>query len=204
VTLAVIALLAGVAVGYARGGSLGRLATLRPTRNRLLVTGVGLYVVGVLLSWAWNPALAIFAGLALIAWAFYAWVNRAIHGAALIAAGLAANALVLLVNGAIPVSTEAAARAGADPVAVSTADNHQPADDDAALAWLGKSIPVAFPPRPEVVSPGDLAVAAGLAVAVSMGLTGRREIRPKDRAPDDHEILEVDPAAENDDASAPV
>jgi hypothetical protein len=88
----VIALVAGAAIGYARGGSLARLGTLRPTRNRLLLTGVGLHVVGVLLGWIWEPAFAMFAGLSLVIWAFYAWVNRTIHGAALIAAGLAAKA----------------------------------------------------------------------------------------------------------------
>jgi hypothetical protein len=174
-TLAVIALAAGLLIGYARGGGLVRLTTLRPVRNRLVLTGVGLYVIGVLFGWMWEPALALFAGLALIVWGFYAWLNRAIHGAALVGVGLAANAVVLLVNGAIPVSADAATRAGADPIAAVSADNHEATDPDTRLAWLGKTIPVAFPPRPEVVSPGDVAVAAGLAVALCMGLTGRRE-----------------------------
>lgn len=177
---------------------MGRLAMLRAHRNRLLLTGVALHALGVLGGWLWEPLLTVFLALSMIAWAYYAWVNKAIHGAVLVAAGLAANALVLLVNGAVPVSADAAVRAGVDPVAVATAGIHEPAGPDTRLAVLGKSIPVAFPPRPEVVSPGDVAVAAGLAVALSMGLTGRREPRSQEMPqempwPDEadgHETLE--------------
>jgi hypothetical protein len=173
-TLALLALAAGVVAGYARGGGLARLATLRPQRNRLLVTAFGLHALGVLGGWLWEPLLPTLVGLSGLLLAYYAWVNRAIHGAALIAVGLAANALVLLANGAMPVSESAATRAGADPGTVLAAGDHEPAADDTRFAWLGKVVPVAFPPRPEVVSPGDVSIAAGVAVLVGMGLTGRR------------------------------
>jgi hypothetical protein len=106
-------------------------------------------------------------------------MNRAIHGAALIAAGLAANAVVMLANGAMPVSESAAARAGADPAIVMATGDHESITSDTRVPWLGKVVPVAFPPRPEVVSPGDVAVAAGIAVLIGMGLTGRREPVPR-------------------------
>lgn len=173
-TLVIIAVLAGAVAGFARGGGLARLATLRPVRSRLLLTGLGAYAVGVMLALLWEPALAFFAALAMFVWAFYAWINRSIQGAILISAGLVANALVLLINGAVPVSEVAAERAGADLTAAVEPQLNEPAGQDTNLAWLGESIPIAFPPRPEVVSPGDLAIAAGFAVAVCMGMTGRR------------------------------
>lgn len=177
-TLVIIALFAGAVAGFARGGGLARIATVRPVRSRLLLTGLGAYAVGVMLALLWAPALAGFASLAMLIWAFYAWLNRSIHGAPLIAAGLAANALVLLINGATPVSEDAAERAGADFTEAVSPQLNEPAGQDSHLAWLGKSVPIAFPPRPEVVSPGDLAIAAGLAVAVCMGMTGRRRELP--------------------------
>lgn len=173
-TLVIIAVLVGAVAGLARGGGLARVATLRPVRSRLLLTGLGGYAVGVMLALLWSPALAFFAALAMLIWAFYAWLNRSIQGALLIAAGLAANALVLLVNGAIPVSEQAAERAGADLAEAVSPQLNETAGQDSNLVWLGKSVPIAFPPRPEVVSPGDLAIAAGFAVVVCMGMTGRR------------------------------
>jgi hypothetical protein len=177
VTLLLLSLTAGVAIGYARGGSLVGLVRLPLRRNRLLLTALSLYVLGVLGGWAWEPLLGVLSALSWLTVALYAWVNRAIPGAALVALGLAANGLVLLLNGAVPVSTEAAARAGADRVPVIGTAAREPIGPDTRLPWLGKTIPVAFPPRPEVVSPGDVAMAAGLALVVSQAMartTGRR------------------------------
>lgn len=185
-TLALLAIGAGMLVGYARGGGLARLVTLRPRRNRLLVTAIGLHALGVLAGWVWEPSLPVLVSLSWLLLAYYAWMNRPIPGTVLIAAGLAANAIVLLVNGAMPVSESAAARAGADHAAILASGDHEPEDSQTRLPWLGKLVPVAFPPRPEVVTPGDVSVAAGIAVLLGMGLTGRRE--PATR---------IDPAAEN-------
>jgi hypothetical protein len=173
VTLVLLALACGVLFGYARGGRLVQLGQLPLRRNRLLVTAITLYVLGVLGGLLWEPLLAILSGLSWLTIAFYAWVNRSVQGAALIAAGLAANALVLLLNAAMPVSAQAAARAGADISALLTPAERAPLVPDTLLPWLGKTVPIAFPPRPEVVSPGDVAVAAGLALAVAVGMSGR-------------------------------
>ena len=174
-TLALLAIGAGVMVGYARGGGLARLSTLRPRRNRLLVTAIGLHALGVLAGWLWEPLLPVLVSLSWALLAYYAWMNRPIPGTILIAVGLAANAAVLLANGAMPVSETAAARAGADQAAILASGDHEPEDSHTRLPWLGKVVPVAFPPRPEVVTPGDVSVAAGIAVLLGMGLTGRRE-----------------------------
>jgi Family of unknown function (DUF5317) len=181
VTLVLLSLAAGVAIGYARGGSLAGLARLPLRRNRLLLTALSLSVLGVLCGWLWEPLLGVLSALSWLTVAFYAWVNRAVPGAALVAIGLAANGLVLLLNGAVPVSADAATRAGADPIAVVGPAGREPMGPDTLLPWLGKTVPVAFPPRPEVVSPGDVAVAAGLAVIAGLGMartTGRREENP--------------------------
>jgi Family of unknown function (DUF5317) len=198
VTLVLLSLAAGVAIGYARGGSLAGLSQLPLRRNRLLLTALSLSVLAVLCGWLWEPLLGVLSALSWLTVAFYAWVNRAVPGAALIAVGLAANGLVLLLNGAVPVSADAATRAGAEPIAVVGPAGREPMGPDTLLPWLGKTVPVAFPPRPEVVSPGDVALAAGLAVIAGLGMTrtsGRREENPlaADEATDtgeEHETIE--------------
>ena len=194
--LVLLALAGGVVVGFARGGGLAGIFQLPLRRHRLLLTALGLYVLGVLGGWAWEPLLSILAALAWLTIALYAWVNRRVHGAALVAAGLAANGLVLLLNGAVPVSQSAAKDAGADPAAVVDTAGHEAIGPDTLLPWLGKTVPVAFPPHPEVVSPGDVAVAAGLAVMVGLGMvhTVRRAAVGDDAAPaSERETMEADP-----------
>lgn len=191
VVLVVLALAAGLAVGYARRGRLRRLASPPPARNRLLLTALGLYVLGVFASWAWESALPVLSALSWFVIAHYAWLNRWMPGARLVAFGVAANAVVLLFNGSIPVEPDAAARAGLDSSAITSTGNAVPADDSTRLNWLTKNIPVAFPPHPEVISPGDIAVASGLATVVATGMVGRRPAsnvvpsRRRDRDSDD-------------------
>lgn len=165
--LVVIAISAGVVVGYARGGRLRSLLRQRPQRGRLVLTALGIYLAGVLGSWLWQPMLAGSMALCLLTFAYFGWVNRTFHGAALVCFGLVANAVALLVHGAVPVSESAVRRAGSEFV---LDDGHRAAAD-AVLPWLGKVIPVAFPPSPEVVSIGDVAIAAGLALFIATSMT---------------------------------
>ncbi|NDL60028.1 DUF5317 family protein [Phytoactinopolyspora mesophila] len=206
VVLVVLALIAGLAVGYARHGRLRRLAQPPPVRNRLLLTALGLYILAVFASWAWESALGILSALSWFVVAFYAWLNRWMPGARLIALGLCANALVLLLNGSVPVSADAAARAGVERSTL-TEGNTQPADDSTRLALLAKNVPVAFPNRPEVVSPGDIAVAAGLAAVLATGMTGRRpatNVIPATRRRDRYAEAEIhDANSPPDDETAP-
>jgi hypothetical protein len=172
VVLVLLALAAGLAAGYARGGRLRRLAADPPVRNRLILTALGIYVLGVLGGWLWAPLLPVLSALCWIVLGYYAWLNRARPGALLVAVGLAVNGLVILINGGMPVSGDAAARAGV--TGSPAAADGMVAADDAVTPWLGKLIPVAFPPQPEVVSPGDIAIAAGCATALAMSMSSRR------------------------------
>ncbi|TDD69070.1 hypothetical protein E1262_13630 [Jiangella aurantiaca] len=182
--LLLLALVAGLAAGYARGGRLRRLGERPPVRSRLILTALGAYAVGVAGSWVWEPLLPAMTALCWFTLGFYAWLNRAYHGARLIALGLAANGLVILLNGGMPVSVSAEQRAGVEVTAAERPDEGvvTVAGDDTRLRWLGKTIPVAFPPRPEAVSPGDIAVAAGVAAALATAMTGRRTAAARERA----------------------
>jgi Family of unknown function (DUF5317) len=186
VVLAGVALLVAIVVGWFRGGSLERLGAL-PLRSRRLVYGafaaqaVGAIVGGPL----YPPGLAVSA--ALVVW--FLVRNRGVRGTGLIAAGLFCNALVVGLNGAMPVSVEAAGRAGTTTQHILIGDDarHELADRHTRLRFLGDIVPVPAPKRPEVVSPGDILVASGLAQLVFLGMrTGRgpaKHARPKAAAP---------------------
>jgi hypothetical protein len=169
VVLAVVALLTAVLLGLLSGGSLERLGEL-PRRQRPLVYGaVAAQVLGSVVG---GPVYAV--GL-LVSAGMVAWFlrrNRGIRGTGLLALGLLANALVVGLNGAMPVSLAAAGRAGTTTQDILTGADarHELAGPGTRLRWLGDVIPVPTPWRPEVVSPGDVAVAAGLGQLVLLGM----------------------------------
>lgn len=175
----VIAVAGGLLLGLVSGGRLGRLAELPVRRGRLVAAAALAQLVGVgagRLGLSPGPAYA--AGMtasAVFAVAFLL-ANRRLAGTGLVAAGLVANAAVLLANGAMPVSAYAAARSGAGAATVADG-RHQPATAGTRLRPLGDVVAVPWPLRPEVVSPGDLLVAAGVAQLAFVGVRGRRRRR---------------------------
>jgi hypothetical protein len=171
VSLVVVVLAVALALGWARGGSLERLGAL-PLRSRRLVVGALLaQLLGSVVGGPFYPVgLALSAGLVV---GFLAR-NRGIRGTGLVALGLLANALVVGLNGAMPVSADAAGRAGVGVQDLLTGADarHEPAGRGTRLRWLGDVVPVPLPLRPEVVSAGDVLVAAGLGQLVALGMVG--------------------------------
>jgi hypothetical protein len=169
VVFALVMLIGALGVGYARGGGLDRLGRLPLRRKRLVVVALAAQVLGGLAGgWRYPLGLAVSALLV----AAFLGLNRGIQGTGLVAAGLLVNALVVGVNGAMPVSGEAMGRArlstqdiisGADP-------RHELLGADTHLGLISDRIPVLLPGRPEIVSAGDVLVAAGLAELVVLGM----------------------------------
>jgi hypothetical protein len=186
VVLAGVALLVAIVFGWFSGGTLGRLGAL-PLRARRLVYGAfAAQAVGAIVGGPLYP-LGLAVSAALVGW--FLQRNRGVRGTGLIAAGLFCNALVVGLNGAMPVSVDAAGRAGTTTQHILIGDDprHEIADRHTRLRFLGDIVPVRAPWRPEVVSPGDILVASGLAQLVFLGMrTGRRpakHARPKEAAP---------------------
>ncbi len=174
-----VVLLVALAVGFAVGGDLGRLGDLVLRRGTLIVAAVLLQLGGALLG---GPAYPVGLAVSALLVAGFLVLNRGVRGTGLLALGLLSNALVVGLNGAMPVSSEASGRAGiATQDIVSGADpRHELADPATRLDVLGDIIPVLMPWRPEVVSVGDVLVAAGLAQLVVVGMTRRRPVsRPQ-------------------------
>ena len=169
-----LAFLAGVTARL-RGGSLKDLAETTFRWTPLLVFGLVFQIVFIY----WDPewlgetgglAVILISNLSVAAWLF---VNRALPGLALAAAGMALNLLVIVANGAMPVLESSARRAGVEERLETAGLKHEPLEDGTVLPWLGDAIPV--PPFREVLSVGDVVLALGLArVVEARMLVGRR------------------------------
>lgn len=178
-SLVLAVLLVALALGWLGGGSLDQLGGVPLRSRRLVVAALVVQLAGALVGGPFFPvSLVLSVGLV----GRFLSRNRGVRGTGLVALGLLANAIVVTANGAMPVSAAATARAG-----VPTRDlpagadvRHEPAGDATRLPWLGDIIPVALPLRPEVISPGDVLLAAGLAQLVLAGMlrqTGR-DVQP--------------------------
>jgi len=168
----VVAVLA-VAVAVAAGGD--RLAHLRVRAVRLLVVAAVLQLVSGTLA-SGSVAIRVLALiLSALLVALFLWGNWQVAGIPLIAAGLLLNCVVVVLNFAMPVSVDAAARAGLTPAELRLGDDpfHERIGPHTLLADLGDTIPVALPMQPQVVSPGDVLVAAGVALLLVTGGTRR-------------------------------
>lgn len=186
--LVVAVLVGALAVGWAIGGSLSRLAAVSLHRRRLVVAAVAAQVLGVVLvatvgggGTAYAATLATSAALVL----GFVVANRRLPGMPLVAAGLLLNAAVVAANGAMPVSLDAAARAGVDIRPIALGDDPRHAIAGARTRWdaLGDVVPVPLPVHPEVVSVGDVLLAAGLAQLIVAGMRRSGE-NSGDAAPD--------------------
>jgi hypothetical protein len=174
VVLAAVALLAALALGWLSGGSLERLGALALRSRRLVFGAFAAQGLGTVIGGPFYP-LGLIVSAGLVVW--FLVHNRGVRGTGLIALGLFCNALVVALNGAMPVSVDAAGRAGTTTQHILIGDDprHEIADRHTRLRFLGDVVPVRMPSRPEVVSPGDILLAAGIAQLVLLGMrTGRR------------------------------
>jgi hypothetical protein len=97
--------------------------------------------------------------------------NLGLPGVPLIAAGLLLNVVVIVANGAMPVSTSAAAGAGVGAEALRLADDplREPLGDGTRLPLLADRVPVPAPGWAQVVSAGDVLAAAGIGLLLIAG-----------------------------------
>jgi hypothetical protein len=160
-------LVAGTAVGAAllaglRGGTLEALAATHFRWVGLVIEG--LVVQAVFIAWS-PPGLSNTGALWVVilsdmAIAGFLLINHKLPGMLLTIAGVGLNLAVILLNGAMPVSTDGAQTAGLEPPENGFALKHERLSDDTSLEWLGDVIPV--PVVGEVWSAGDVVIALGI------------------------------------------
>lgn len=168
-----VVLAAAVAVGLLAGGRLEDLGATRLRGRALVPVALAAQLLGTFVGGPLYPLGLIVSAACVTAFLLR---NRGVRGTGLVALGLLANALVVGANGAMPVSADAAGRAGVSTqdVVAGTDPRHELADAGTRLRWLADVIPVRTPLRAEVVSAGDVLIAAGLAQLVVLGLLGRQ------------------------------
>lgn len=186
ITVVLLVVLVSVGIGYARGGSLTRLSQLQLPGWPLVFLALGVQALG---SFAGTLGLAhpqplYVTGLVLSALLITVFVirNRHLRGMPLIAAGFLLNAVAVSANGAMPVSQWAADRADIDIAGLTRGSDakHEIADRRTALRPLTDVIPAPLPlPRgSNVISVGDVVLAAGIGVLVTNAMirpgVGRR------------------------------
>ena len=158
----VVAIVAGIAIGYLRGGRLKTLAEAHVHWWYVLVAAIALQVAAILTDGDAGVWMLL-ASFALII-AFTAR-NLTRAGMGVVLVGVAANALVIAVNSGMPVREEAVIRSGlADEDEIDDFEFnskwHLETEDD-QLTFLADIIPV--PGAREVLSFGDLIMAVGVA-----------------------------------------
>lgn len=171
--LIVVAVVCGVLAGWALGGRLAALERMPVHGWRLLVLALAIQVVGALALLVGLPAGAVGAVTLTLSGALallFCVRNTIVHGLILVGVGMLLNAFVIALNGGMPVSEHAAARAGVSWESVLDDSRREPATGDSLLRPLGAVIAVPLPVRPAVVSVGDLLVAAGLGQLVLSGM----------------------------------
>ncbi len=161
--VSVVAVAIATGVALAVGGRLGNLPTERPRWPWLVPAAVVLLLAPPVLSVhsaGAAPALAALA--ALVA---FAAANLRMVGMSIVLVGLTLNAVVILANGAMPVDPAAVVATGLargeELASLDLGPARRWRDAEDRVAVLGDILPVAL--LDEVVSFGDLIVAAGLA-----------------------------------------
>jgi hypothetical protein len=183
----IVALVLGLGIGLARGGSFKNLSNAE-------LRGVPLVFAGVLLQLGssvaerveihWLPLALVLASFACV-FAFAA-LNFNLPGMTLIAIGALCNFLVISVNGGMPVSRDAIRRAGLDDVfagpGVSTVKGaHHALTSGDRLRFLADVIPIRV--TANVVSVGDIVIWAGLLLLLAELMVGPKGKRRKKAAP---------------------
>lgn len=156
-----------VVLGYLLGGRLTRLEGLRLRWWGLVVAGLGVQFLP-LPEGTSGTDLLVRTGVLALSYALlllFALVNLRLPGMPLILVGLACNALVIVVNGGMPVGEEALRGSGQEDVLATLveggADKHHLLEEGDDLTFLADVIPIP-PPIGQAISIGDVFVYAGL------------------------------------------
>jgi hypothetical protein len=191
VLLILTAVVGGILVGLALGGSLTSLSNVRFRWWPLALVGLALQLAPVPHLGSLHAQHVAAVGLLIVSYVVlltFVALNFRLPGFSLIAAGFALNLLVISVNGGMPVNQRALEIAGGPRYAATVTDllehggaKHHLARDDDVLRGLSDVIPVSWPTR-NVFSVGDLIAMLGIAwvlAAATKGPAGRHRLRSR-------------------------
>lgn len=180
--LVLLVAIGAVVAALLTGGSWQGFSNLHVRRPWLVLAAIVVQALGAELaghlSRDWYVAgLAASAATALV----FCLSNLRLAGLSLITLGLTLNAIVVGLNASMPVSIFSASRADVSIGTISVGEDPRHSIAGIGTTWrsLGDTIPVPLPLTPEVVSPGDVLVAAGIAELLFVTMRRKRESRPE-------------------------
>ena len=176
--LVLLVLVLAAAAALATGGRLGRLAGNSLVGVHWLAAAAIGQLLGSLFGGTAYPVGLLGSAVCI---AVFLRLNLRHPGVGLLALGFFSNALVVAVNGAMPVALDALTRAGVGDALV-TDPRHELSDAATRLPWLGDVVPVALPGFGQAVSPGDVLIAAGAGLLLYAGMGGSSRV-PAETAP---------------------
>lgn len=172
-----LVLFVAIALAVVRGGRLSNLAEIRPQLWFLLPLG---FILQAIAGFVPETSSSLGVGLILVSYLpllGLVFANRHSPGMMLTGVGVILNFVVIAVNGGMPVLQEAAVVAsGWDPTPlVSEGYKHVMLDPQTRLSFLSDVIPVRLFGQGQVISLGDVLLAAGLATFLQAEL--RKPVR---------------------------
>lgn len=186
-TVILVVIVVSCLVGVARGGTMTNLSQLDLRSWPLVFAALVIQALGAFAATLGLPGAGAWYVLGMVGSAALITVfvvrNRALPGMPLIALGFVLNALVVAVNGAMPVDQAAADRVGISTVGLyqNVDAKHELADSSTRLRFLADVIPVPLPGPlargSNVLSVGDVVLAAGIGVLVVNGMLAVRSRR---------------------------
>ncbi|HWD78613.1 MAG TPA: DUF5317 domain-containing protein [Kribbella sp.] len=176
--LVLLVMVLAVGAALATGGRLGNLAGNTLTGVHWLAAAAIGQLLGSLFGGTAYPVGLIGSAVCI---AVFLRMNLRHPGVGLLALGFFSNAVVVALNGAMPVSLRALERAGVGDAAITDA-RHELADATTRLPWLGDVVPVALPGLGQAISPGDVLIAAGAGLLLYAGMGARGRV-PATTAP---------------------
>ncbi len=189
-----IAIIIGLGIGFARGGSFGPWPAQPIRLLPVLAAGLVFQAGAEFIDVPARPAVAA-VGWLLLAVAMAA--NLHLGGAGVMALGMVANAVPILLNGAVPVSPDALVTSGRLTEAeLANATVNAPWEletSETTLGILGDTIPLRI--TADIVSFGDLLIAAGLIFfamnVVMQWATGRRHLALARRGRTELDVIDL-------------
>jgi hypothetical protein len=170
--------LIAVAIGYARGGRLAALGSMRLRWPGLAILGLALQI----LLWPGGSWPLVYLYVSFVVLATFAILNIRTTGFALILAGIALNFAVIVVNQGMPVSRAAIVASGQASTMEELVNDggakHHLATDADHVRFLGDVI--AIEPLQQAISVGDVLTYGGvmMLIAAAMGRRPRRSLVP--------------------------
>jgi hypothetical protein len=175
VSVTILAAILGIVAGYVAGGHHGHLVSRRVRFAGLPVLWAVL--VTVTMRDRVPGAFGLFVASFVVALVFVAANLRELPAMSLIGVGLAMNLVAVVVNTGMPYSTPALRASGvARPdgsILVATPQSHPQTEADSLYVLIDR-FPVNAGPFREVLSAGDLVIAAGIGLSMCTALLPRR------------------------------